>query len=66
MLRKVIVILLINAMSSFSFADNFCPTTHDNTKVLQFTKDTISQDYALIGHQKWLHCCASGYRTIEW
>lgn len=69
MFRKVIVILLMNAMSSFSFADNFCPNirrSSEHSKELQFTKDTIDRDYAINGDRKWLHCCARGYRTIEW
>lgn len=70
MIRKVFVILMLNLMSSFSYADNFCPSTRhrtsENPQELQFTKDTIDHDYAINGDRKWLHCCARGYRTIEW
>lgn len=37
-----------------------------NTSFMQFTKETVSQEYAIEGEFKNLHCCAKGYRSIEW
>lgn len=37
-----------------------------NSTYLQFTKETISQEYAIQNEFKNLHCCAKGYRVIEW
>jgi hypothetical protein len=37
-----------------------------NTTYMQFTKETVSQEYAIEGEFKNLHCCAKGYRSIEW
>jgi hypothetical protein len=37
-----------------------------NTTHMQFTKEIVSQEYAVLGQFKSLHCCAKGYRSIEW
>lgn len=37
-----------------------------NTTYMQFTKETVTEDYAIEGEFKNLHCCAKGYRSIEW
>lgn len=37
-----------------------------NTTYMQFTKETVDQEYAVKGDFKGLHCCAKGYRSIEW
>lgn len=37
-----------------------------NTTYMQFTKEIVSQEYAIEGEFKNLHCCAKGYRSIEW
>jgi len=37
-----------------------------NTAYMQFTKETVSEEYAIEGEFKNLHCCAKGYRSIEW
>jgi len=46
-------------------------TTHafansHNTSFMQFTKETVSQEYAIEGQFKSLHCCAKRYTSIEW
>ncbi|CAO1424444.1 unnamed protein product [Diamesa hyperborea] len=37
-----------------------------NASHMQFTRETVSQEYAVEGLFKSLHCCAKGYRSIEW
>lgn len=37
-----------------------------NTTHMQFTKEAIPSEYAVLGDFKSLHCCAKGYRSIEW
>lgn len=37
-----------------------------NSTVMQFTKEVVSQEYAVLGEFKNLHCCAKNYRNIEW
>lgn len=46
--------------SSRKFASAF------NTTYMQFTKEIVSEEYAIEGEFKNLHCCAKGYRSIEW
>jgi hypothetical protein len=68
LLKKLVVILVLNYVSVS--AENICPkrsnTPTENLQELHFTKETVDRDYAIRGDRKWLHCCARGYRTIEW
>lgn len=36
------------------------------TDHMQFTKEVPDQEYGILGQFKSLHCCAKGYRSIEW
>ncbi|XP_058449558.1 fibroblast growth factor receptor 4-like [Malaya genurostris] len=37
-----------------------------DTDHMQFTKEVPDQEYGILGQFKSLHCCAKGYRSIEW
>lgn len=54
----------VNANSDYCKDRKFANTF--NTTYMQFTKETVSEEYAIEGEFKNLHCCAKGYRSIEW
>lgn len=37
-----------------------------NSTVMQFTKEAASHEFAVMNAFKSMHCCAKGYRSIEW
>lgn len=37
-----------------------------NSTHMQYTKEPVNREYAIPNDFKSLHCCAKGYRTIEW
>lgn len=37
-----------------------------NSTVMQFTKEAVNSEYAVLNEFKSIHCCAKGYRSIEW
>lgn len=51
-------------------AEDHCSENRYNsslgTEHLQFTKEVPDREYAILGQFKSLHCCAKGYRSIEW
>lgn len=48
--------------------ENYCSrNTYDvNYSYMRFTKEPSSEEFALVGKFKGLHCCANGYSSIEW
>lgn len=57
---------LINAVSGIIYCANHTYESSINTTHMQFTKEVVTQEYAIEGDFKALHCCAKGYRSIEW
>ena len=65
----VFVFLLVNLKRPVNGIDHCTEhmyQTSRNTSHMQFTRETVSQEYAVEGLFKSLHCCAKGYRSIEW
>ena len=64
------LVLLVILNASKASAVNYCSNhTFQDLKgksFMQFTKETVNQEYAVEGQFKALHCCAKGYRSIEW
>lgn len=62
----VTVILATNVVSGIIYCANHTYESSINTTHMQFTKEVVTQEYAIEGDFKGLHCCAKGYRSIEW
>uniref|UniRef100_A0A1Q3EX96 Soluble interferon alpha/beta receptor OPG204 n=1 Tax=Culex tarsalis TaxID=7177 RepID=A0A1Q3EX96_CULTA len=62
--------LLVAAVVMEVQAEDHCSENRYNsslgTEHLQFTKEVADREYAILGQFKSLHCCAKGYRSIEW
>jgi hypothetical protein len=70
-LRCVVFALTATNMFSVSVVngdEDFCvmDTFRSNSTWLQFTKELSSREYVVAQKFKSLHCCAKGYRSIEW
>ncbi|XP_022919008.1 interleukin-1 receptor accessory protein-like 1 [Onthophagus taurus] len=61
-------ILILSIVLCLVFAEDYC-TSHlfkTHSDLMQFTKEAPNLQYAISGKFKALHCCAFGYRSIEW
>lgn len=51
-------------------ADNYCQAHRfpvaANLTDMEFTKERVTKEYAILGEYKSMHCCARNYRSIEW
>lgn len=69
MARKLIGLLALAAVAGVAMGiENFCEmNTYSGTgPYMQLTKEANYEEYAMVGQFKALHCCAKGYRSIEW
>jgi hypothetical protein len=57
---------LVIAADTINYCTNNTFDSSQSTNYMQFTKETIGREYAVEGQFKALHCCAKGYRSIEW
>lgn len=66
----IIFIVLLIFCDKFSAAIDECQTDQFSNSInsthMQFTKEVVSWEYAIDGQFKSIHCCAKGYRSIEW
>lgn len=60
------VIAIIRNASGIIYCANHTYESSINTAHMQFTKEVVEREYAIEGEFKGLHCCAKGYRSIEW
>lgn len=65
---SLLLILVINVQTVESLEN--CSHNRFNESLnsthMQFTKETVSKEYSVLEKFKSLHCCAKGYRSIEW
>jgi hypothetical protein len=62
----VAILSLVIAVDAINYCNNNTFVESHSTSFMQFTKETVNQEYAVQGQFKALHCCAKGYRSIEW
>lgn len=62
----VFLLSLSNVTNGIIYCSNHTYESSINTTHMQFTKEVVTQEYAIEGDFKGLHCCAKGYRSIEW
>lgn len=70
MIGGIVQVLAVISLLSVAEAIDHCQLNQfhksKNSSNMQLTKEAVSQEYAVIGAFKSLHCCAKGYRSIEW
>jgi hypothetical protein len=66
----LVIVTIVNLVIVESSDIDHCKerrfATAFNSSYMQFTKETVDQEFAIEGEFKNLHCCAKGYRSIEW
>ncbi|CAH1105098.1 unnamed protein product [Psylliodes chrysocephalus] len=62
------LVLLICVLGIRGIKDQDCSanTIQSSDNNMRFTKEATFAEFAVVGKHKALHCCAKGYRTIEW
>lgn len=62
----MLAIVKLITVDAISYCSNHTYVSSQGSTFMQFTKETVNQEYAVEGQFKALHCCAKGYRSIEW
>lgn len=62
----VIVAIYLWEADAFDYCTSHNFNNSPGTNFMRFTKETVGQEFAVEGQFKALHCCAKGYRSIEW
>lgn len=59
--------LLLQLNRVFGIEDYCSQNTYNSSEsFMHFTKEATFEEFAVTGKFKGLHCCAKGYRSIEW
>ncbi|XP_063707335.1 uncharacterized protein LOC134836079 [Culicoides brevitarsis] len=66
LLAIFVCILSVNSVTSLENCSNNRFNESLNSTYMQFTKEKVSEEYSVLDKFKSLHCCAKGYRSIEW
>lgn len=62
-----VLVLIIGLKSSFAIEDYCSLNTFNHLGTgMRFTKEATDEEFAIAGKFKGLHCCAKGYRSLEW
>ncbi|CAH1130268.1 unnamed protein product [Ceutorhynchus assimilis] len=61
------VFALVGLKVAFAIED-YCSvnTFQDGGDGMRLTKEATNEEFAIVGKFKGLHCCAKGYKSIEW
>jgi hypothetical protein len=62
----VAIFLATTAVNAAIYCQNHTYESSNKTSHMQFTKEFVTQEYAIESEFKALHCCAKAYRSIEW
>lgn len=69
-LLDIIFVFLLIVCDKFTAAIDDCRANQFSKSInsthMQFTKEIVSSEFTIDGQFKSLHCCAKGYRNIEW
>ncbi|XP_066253857.1 single Ig IL-1-related receptor-like [Euwallacea similis] len=68
-LLKVLVVLGFCGVKRSNAIEDYCSlnTFEDDVGgLMHFTKEPTNEEFAIVGKFKGLHCCAKGYKSIEW
>lgn len=70
MINSIVKVLAVISVVSVCEGIDHCQLNQydksKNSTNMQLTKEAVNREYAVIGAFKSLHCCAKGYRSIEW
>ncbi|GJQ70577.1 hypothetical protein Trydic_g22976 [Trypoxylus dichotomus] len=63
-----VFVILMFLSPAVNCIDDYCSDNliNTNTSHMQFTKETSGEEFGVVKKFKGLHCCAKGYRSIEW
>lgn len=60
-------LLFVLSRTALCIEDDCSINTYNSSDgYMQFTKETTFAEFAIVGKFKGLHCCAKGYRSVEW
>lgn len=66
--RIISVLFALCGLRNSVAIEDYCSvnTFGDDGSAMRFTKEATNEEFAIVGKFKGLHCCARGYKSIEW